>query len=95
KLVLFAKIYDIAPDGTKTLHDRLISPTRVRDVTKPVSITLPAVVQRFAAGHRIQVVLAASDFAYAGNAAPQVVRVNTVRAAPSTLRLPLTGPLSF
>lgn len=95
QLVLFAKIYDIAPGGAKTLHNRLISPTRVDDVNKPVTITLPGVVQRFAAGHRIQVVLAASDLAYAGNAAPQNVRVNTVRAAPSTLRLPLVQALDF
>ena len=63
--MLFAKIYDVAPDGTQTLHNRLISPVRVTDVTKPVSVTLPGVVQRFAAGHRIRVTIAASDFAYA------------------------------
>lgn len=95
QLVLFAKIYDIAPDGKKTLHNRLISPTRVGDVNKPVTITLPGVVQRFAAGHRIQVVLAASDLAYAGNELVRPVRVNTVRAAPSTLRLPLVQALDF
>ena len=37
KLVLFAKVYDVAPDGTKTLQNRLISPVRVADVTKPVT----------------------------------------------------------
>ncbi|MDQ1015016.1 hypothetical protein QFZ43_001565 [Streptomyces afghaniensis] len=33
KLVLFAKIYDVAPDGTRTLVRRLVAPVRVPDVT--------------------------------------------------------------
>ena len=93
KLVLFAKIYDVAPDGKQKLQNRLISPVRVSDVTKPVSITLPGVVQRFPAGHRIRVTVAASDFAYAGNHAPQPVTVKTSAAAPSLIRLPLRTPL--
>ena len=94
KLVLFAKVYDVAPDGTKTLQHRLISPVRVADVTKPVHVELPAVVQRFATGHRIQLVVAASDAAYAGNAVPQPVTITTAPGSPSRLDLPLTGPLS-
>ena len=93
KLVLFAKIYDVAPDGSVTLHNRLISPVRVTDVTKPVSVTLPGVVQRFPAGHRIRVTVAASDAAYAGNHAAQPVTVTTSAAAPSLVRMPLTTPL--
>jgi len=93
KLVLFAKIYDVAPDGSVTLHNRLISPVRVTDATKPVSVTLPGVVQRFPAGHRIRVTVAASDAAYAGNHAAQPVTVTTSAAAPSLIRMPLTTPL--
>jgi ABC-2 type transport system ATP-binding protein len=95
KLVLFAKIYDVAPDDTQTLHNRLISPVRVTDVTKPVSISLPGVVQHFAAGHRIRVVLAASDLAYRGNNVAQPVTVTTSRTAPSVIRMPLHGDLAF
>ena len=95
KLVLFAKLYDIAPDGTKTLQNRLISPVRVRDVTKPVQVTLPAQVQRFQKGHRLQLVIAASDLAYAGNHVPQSVSIVTSKANPGTLKLPLTAPLKF
>ena len=95
KLVLFAKIYDIAEDGTATLQHRLISPVRVADVTKPVTVELPGVVQRFKQGHRIRVVVAASDWAYAGNALTQPVTVLTSPDAPSLLRLPLTGDLRF
>jgi len=95
KLVLFAKIYDVAPDDTLTLHNRLISPVRVSDVTKPVAIQLPGVVQHFAAGHKISVVLAASDLAYRGNNVAQPVTVKTSAAAPSVIRLPLQGDLAF
>ena len=95
QLVLFAKLYDVAPDGTPTLKHRLVSPVRVGDVTKPVRVELPGIVHRVRKGHRIQVVLAASDFAYAGNPAPQPVTVTTSQEEPSVLRLPLTGDLVF
>jgi predicted acyl esterase len=95
KLVLFAKLYDVAPDGTQTLHNRLISPVRVADVTRPVDVELPAVAQRFPAGHRIRLVVAASDAAYAGNAAVQPVTITTSPSAPGTLRMPVYGDLAF
>ncbi|HSK32777.1 MAG TPA: CocE/NonD family hydrolase [Propionicimonas sp.] len=95
QLVLFAKVYDVAPDGTKVLKNRMVSPLRVADVTKPVALRLPGIVHRFATGHRIQVVVAASDFAYAGNTLPQPVTISTSPAAPSTLGLPLVGKLVF
>jgi len=95
QLVLFTKVYDVAPDGTKVLKNRFVAPQRVADVTKPVSVTLPGIVHRFATGHKIQVVVAASDFAYAGNTAPQPVTISTSPVAPSTLGLPLTSKLVF
>ena len=95
QLVLFAKVYDVAPDGTKVLKNRMISPLRVADVNKPVNLRLPGIVHRFATGHRIQVVVAASDFAYAGNTAAQPVTISTSPLAPSTLGLPLTSKLVF
>ena len=39
--VLFAKLYDVAPDGTIDLTHRLISPVRIADPSKPVEIELP------------------------------------------------------
>lgn len=95
QLVLFAKVYDVAPDGTKVLKNRMVSPERVADVNKTVSLQLPGIVHRFATGHRIQVVVAASDFAYAGNPVPQPVTISTSSLAPSTLGLPLTSKLAF
>ncbi len=95
KLILFAKLYDVAPDGTQTLKGRLVSPVRVPDVTRPLTVDLPGVVHRFATGHRLRLVIAASDFAYANNNAPQQVTVVTGPADPGTLRLPIVGPLRF
>ncbi len=95
QLVLFAKVYDLAPDGTPSLQHRLVSPVRVGDVSRPVQVRLPGVVQRVRKGHRIQVVLAASDLAYAGNDLVQPVTVTTSKEEPSVLRLPLAGDLVF
>ena len=89
RLLLFAKIYDVAPDGTTTLVHRLISPTRVADVTKPVTIELPGVVHRYEAGHRLSVVVAATDAAYRNNKTVQPVTVVTSPGDPGVLRLPV------
>jgi len=91
QLLLFAKIYDVAPDGTTTLVHRLISPTRVADVTKPVTIELPGVVHRYEAGHRLSVVVAATDAAYRNNKTVQPVTVVTGPGDPGVLRLPVLG----
>jgi ABC-2 type transport system ATP-binding protein len=73
QLVVYAKLYDIAPDGTTIeLPHRLIAPNRVADVTKPITIELPAIVHRFASGHRLAVVLAGGDMAYRGSPAQPV-----------------------
>ncbi len=50
RLVVFAKLYDVAPGGAIALANRVVSPTRVTDVTKPVVIHLPSVVHRFRPG---------------------------------------------
>lgn len=92
QLLMFAKVYDVAPDGTRTLVNRLVSPTRVPDVTQPVTLELPGVVHRYPAGHRISVVLAATDAAYRNNKAVQPVTVLTSPGDPGVLRLPVLGP---
>jgi hypothetical protein len=90
-LLLFAKIYDVGPDGSTTLVNRLISPTRVADVHQPVEIGLPGVVHRYAAGHVLRVVVSATDAAYRNNAVVQPLTVLTSPAAPGVLSLPLIG----
>ncbi|HEX7189451.1 MAG TPA: CocE/NonD family hydrolase [Actinomycetes bacterium] len=91
QLLLFAKIYDIAPDGSKTLVHRLVSPTRVPDVRAPVTIELPGVVHRYEAGHRLAVVVAATDAAYRNNKVVQPVTVLTSPDDPGVLTLPVLG----
>jgi putative CocE/NonD family hydrolase len=92
QLVLFAKLYDIGPDGTTIeLPNRLVSPVRVGDVTRPVTIELPAIVHRFAAGHRLAVVLAGGDTAYRGSSEPQAVILTTGPGLAQRLTLPVAG----
>jgi predicted acyl esterase len=90
QLLVFAKLYDVAPDGSITLVNRLISPTRVEDVTKPVHIELPGIVHRVPAGHQLRLVLAATDAAYKNAVPVQPVSVVVDPAAPPVLRLPVT-----
>jgi ABC-2 type transport system ATP-binding protein len=88
RLVLFAKLYDVAPDGTVTLPNRLVSPVRIPDATKPVTIALPGIVHRFAKGDKIELVLASSDAAYRNNTLAGPVTVTVDPKAPSTLSIP-------
>ncbi|GAA4726206.1 hypothetical protein GCM10025782_25620 [Pedococcus ginsenosidimutans] len=89
QLQVFAKLYDVAPDGSKTLVHKLISPVRVADVTQPVHIELPAIVHRVEAGHRLQLVLASTDAAYKNAYAVQPVTVHASPTAPATLSIPV------
>jgi predicted acyl esterase len=91
KLQVFAKLYDVAPDGSKTLVNKLISPVRVADVTKSVHIELPGIVHRVVAGHRIQLVLASTDAAYKNAYSVQFVTITASPAALATLRIPIVG----
>jgi predicted acyl esterase len=89
QLQVFAKMYDVAPDGSKTLVHKLISPVRVADVTQPVHIELPGIVHRVEAGHRIQLVLASTDAAYKNAYAVQPVTVRANPLAPAAFSLPV------
>nr|WP_246102913.1 CocE/NonD family hydrolase [Streptomyces piniterrae] len=90
KLVLFAKLYDVAPDGTKTLVHRLVAPARVPDVTRRFTVDLPGIVHRFEPGHRLRFVIAASDSAYAGNRGEKPVTVTSTPGDTGVLELPVT-----
>jgi ABC-2 type transport system ATP-binding protein len=90
QLVVYAKLYDVGPDGVVQLPDRLISPVRVADVTQPLTIELPAIVHRFEAGHELVVVLAGGDMAYRGSTTPQPVTLATGPGLTQQLTLPVT-----
>ena len=91
--VVFAKIYDVSPTGKVTLVNRLVSPARLAG-SKQVTITLPGVVHRYAKGDRIELVIAATDQAYIGDRAPDVLSVSVTRgrAASDVLDLPVVAP---
>lgn len=77
ELVLFAKVYDVAPDGTESLVRNLIAPVRIADPNAPVRITLPAIVHEFATGHAVRVMLASGDLNYRGGLAATPVTMIT------------------
>lgn len=88
---LFLKVQDVAPDGTVTQPGRLVAPIRPASLTYPLSVTMPAFVHRFAAGHRIRLVVAGSDAAYRGSPAPAAVTIATSQSGPGLLALPVVS----
>ncbi|MFJ9346711.1 CocE/NonD family hydrolase [Streptomyces sp. NPDC101237] len=77
--VLFGKVYDVGPDGTrKVLPAQLVTPVRVEGAKhgKDVTITLPAIDHEVQKGHRLSLVLASTDLGYASPAAPAVYTVS-------------------
>ncbi|WP_405691112.1 CocE/NonD family hydrolase [Streptomyces sp. NBC_01185] len=89
KLVLFAKVYDVAPDGTQKLVNRLVAPVRVPDVTRPFTVELPGIVHRYGTGHRLRFVIAGSDTAYFGNRGVKPVTVVSAPQDTGVLELPV------
>jgi ABC-2 type transport system ATP-binding protein len=73
--VLFAKLYDLAPDGSSVLPHQLVTPLLISH-SGTVTVQLPAVDHSFAAGHRLRLVLAATDLAYSSPAAPATYHVS-------------------
>ncbi|MCP2169365.1 ABC-2 type transport system ATP-binding protein [Goodfellowiella coeruleoviolacea] len=68
--VLFAKLYDVAADGSRTLPGSAVAPLRVTGLPADgspveVTVTLPGIVRPVAAGHRLQLVVTTTDLAYA------------------------------
>ena len=89
QLVLFTKVYDVAPDGTESLIHSLIAPVRIADPSNPIHITLPAIVHRFAAGHAVRIMLAGGDLNYRAGLTSAPVTVTT-GAPGQALNLPVT-----
>jgi hypothetical protein len=83
QLVLFAKVYDVAPDGSRSRINGLVAPVRIPDPTKPVKITLPGIAHQFAPGHRLEIMLAGGDVNYRGGVLATPVAVTTGSAAQS------------
>lgn len=95
ELVLYGKLYDVDATGAITLVHGLVSPIRVADTTKPVHINLPGQVHKYAAGHRIRLVLASTDQAYVNSKAADTITITADPASPSILTLPVVPSASL
>lgn len=87
--VLFAQILDIGPDGTaSTIHD-LVAPIRLLESGGPIHVTLPGIVHRFEAGHRIGLSLSGGNAGFRGNLVSH--QVEFAIDGGQTLTLPVIG----
>ncbi|QFQ97495.1 alpha/beta fold hydrolase [Streptomyces phaeolivaceus] len=78
--VLFAKVYDVGPDGSRSqvLPSQLVEPVRVEGARagKDVRLTLPAIDHELDDGHSLRLVLASTDLGYASPATPATYTVS-------------------
>lgn len=77
--VLFGKVYDVGPDGRRqVLPSQLVAPVRVENAQQEttVELRLPAIDHAVEAGHRLRLVVAATDLGYATPAAPATYTVS-------------------
>jgi ABC-2 type transport system ATP-binding protein len=94
---LFAKLYDVAPDGGLTLPGGLTAPLALSglstDPTAPtrVQVTLPGIVHRFEDGHVMRVIVSSTDQAYALPAEAAVYSVG-LAAGPAAASAELSVP---
>ncbi|MEV8535547.1 alpha/beta fold hydrolase [Streptomyces sp. NPDC051211] len=83
--VLFGKVYDVGPEGgQQLLPNQLVAPVRVENAQNgtEVELRLPAIDHAVEAGHRLRLVLSATDLGYA------------TPAAPATYTVAVQGPLA-
>ncbi|GLZ12383.1 ABC transporter ATP-binding protein [Actinomadura sp. NBRC 104425] len=79
-VTLFAKLYDVSPDGQASPARRLAAPLRVRDAGdgREVTVTLPGMDYRFDRGHRMRLVLSTTDMGFATPVKPATYKVRAV-----------------
>ncbi|KAA9157169.1 alpha/beta fold hydrolase [Amycolatopsis acidicola] len=78
--VLFVKLYDLNPDGTRTLPANNVAPIRValNGGTSEVTVTLPGVVRPIESGHALQLVVTTTDQAFSTPVSPATYQVSLV-----------------
>lgn len=79
--VLFAKLYDVGPDGTRLLPGSAVSPLRVPALPADgtpveVTVTLPGIVRPIETDHRIELVVSTTDQSYATPAQAAAYKVS-------------------
>ncbi len=91
---IFVKLYDVAPDGSATLVHRQVAPARIptEALDGTTTVRLIGTSWRFDTGHRLRVVIAATDLAYYNERTPDTLTVSSTAEAPSVLHLPVVGP---
>jgi predicted acyl esterase len=87
-LVIYAKAWDVAPDGTATLINRHIAPARIPTsaLGAPVEIKLIGFAHRFVVGHSFRLTLATTDQTSFNNPVADAITITT--GSGSTLTLP-------
>jgi ABC-2 type transport system ATP-binding protein len=84
--VLFAKLYDVGPDGARVLPGSAVSPFRVPALPADgspveVTVTLPGIVRPIETDRRIELVVSTTDQAYATPAQAAAYRVSLADGA--------------
>ncbi|HET9139079.1 alpha/beta fold hydrolase [Actinophytocola sp.] len=92
--VLFAKLYDVGPDGVRTLPGSGVSAVRVPALPADgspveVTVTLPGIVRPIEADHRVELVVTTTDQAYATPAPPAAYQISLIDNP--TLAVPLVS----
>ncbi|GAB3474769.1 alpha/beta fold hydrolase [Amycolatopsis cihanbeyliensis] len=90
--VLFAKLYDVSPDGSRTLPANAVAPIRIPRLpadggAAEVTVTLPGIVRPIEAGHALELVVGTTDRAYATPPEPAAYQVEL--AGSGTVTVPV------
>ena len=88
-LLLFGKVYDVAPSGSTELIHRLIAPFRAPGGGGTVDIYLDGIAHLFPAGHSVRFELAATDSTSINNKIADTITITTGGPDPSSFKLPL------
>ncbi|MGI9002653.1 MAG: alpha/beta fold hydrolase [Pseudonocardia sp.] len=92
---LFAKTYEVSPDGLRTLLGSAVAPIRVAvpaDGTPArVAVTLPAVVAPIEAGNTLVVSVSTTDEGYAGGVEPAVWQIGLDGSGGGALTVPVVA----
>ncbi len=94
-VVLFAGLHDVASDGSNVLPSQLVNPIRLSGmrpgVPRTVTVRLPSFVRQIQSGHRLQLTVSSTDFAYDGPDDPRLYTIG-LAAGGAALALPtVTG----
>ncbi|WP_090054493.1 alpha/beta fold hydrolase [Lentzea fradiae] len=78
--VLFAKLYDVSSDGTRTLPGSIVAPFRVAlppdGSAAEVTVTLPGAVRPVESEHKLALVVSTTDQAFANAEQPAAYRIS-------------------